>query len=296
MIESIKSEKQYFYHYTKAETALDFILKNRNLRLGSYDQTNDPKETKSWKFNFGTNENRDLSKYKMEELSAWLSFELKGKAKLLCFSMDSAPLTGNHLNDIFNRGYCKPRMWAQYGQNHKGVCLVFDRSKLDKLIYERFSHDQILSSSIEYKNRGIAPNLYSADDQQYMINIDHLENVGPEQYVYDHLMAHHKRLFFEKMSDWRDESEWRYVVFSRSSDDLYLEFQDSLVGIMFGDDTDDQAVSDIMELTKGFGLRYMGLKWKNCSPWYDYGNLRYMPGMQNSPWVKSSTGITRNSR
>ena len=87
------------------------------------------------------------------------------------------------------------------------------------------------------------------------------------------------------MTDWRDESEWRCVVFSDSEDDLYLDIKDIIYGIMFGENKDERMIQKIMEQTESWRLKYMGLKWKNCSPWYDYGNLRYLPGIKNSPWV-----------
>ena len=88
------------------------------------------------------------------------------------------------------------------------------------------------------------------------------------------------------MSDWRDENEFRYVVFSKTRNSLYLKFHDSLVGIIFGENTDEKDIQNIMTLTEPLGIKYMGLKWKNCSPWYDYGNLRYISGIKNSPWNK----------
>ena len=285
MIENITSPNQYVCHYTKAATAIQFILKDKRLLLGNYNKTNDPKESKNWEFNLGTNEERSLSKYNMKELSASLSSNLKNKTKIACFSMDTGPLSGNHLKDIFNRGFCKPRMWAQYCEKHTGVCLVFDHQKLINKIKESFEDGYlVLQGSVIYKNRNIVPNLYSADDQQYMINVDRLDKVGMEAYTLDHLMSHYKRLFFEKMMDWRDETEWRCVIFSETIDEVYIDIQDSLTGIIFGDCTEEKDIKAIMDMSKSLDLKYIGLKWKNCSPWYDYGNLRSIPGIENSPW------------
>jgi len=285
MIENITSSSQYLYHYTRADIALDYIIRNHTLQFGSYTGTNDPKESKFWEFDLGTNEERDLGKYRMAELSEWLSLALKGKTKLACFSMDANGLSGDHMRDIFKRGFCKPRMWAQYADKHSGVCFVFSREKLTKIIEDQFSKDKlVLSGPITYKNRNILRNLYNPDDQQYTINVDYLTKIGREAYVEAHLKMHYSRLFFEKMEDWKDESEWRYVIFSQADESLYLNYKDSLVGIMFGEKTDEKTIQDIMDVTESWGLRYMGLKWKNCSPWYDYENLRYIPGIKNSPW------------
>ena len=101
----------------------------------------------------------------------------------------------------------------------------------------------------------------------YTINVDYLKRLGKAEYVRYHLMTNYKRLFFEKMQDWRDECEFRWVVFDkRTSGHLFLNFEDSLVGIVFGESSDDSEIGEIKEMTSGMGLEYMALKWKNCSP------------------------------
>ena len=93
-------------------------------------------------------------------------------------------------------------------------------------------------------------------------------------------MTHYKRFFFEKMSDWRDEREFRWVVLEKqTSGDLFLRFEDALVGIVFGDDSDESEIGEIMKMTSDVNLEYIGLKWKNCSPWYDFENPKYFRKM-----------------
>ena len=41
---------RYVYHYTSRDTALQHILATGKIRLGSLSKTNDPHETKSWRF------------------------------------------------------------------------------------------------------------------------------------------------------------------------------------------------------------------------------------------------------
>ena len=75
------------------------------------------------------------------------------------------------------------------------------------------------------------------------------------------------------MTDWGNEAEWRLVVYAKQADqELYLHFNDSLVGLVFGEETPDASVDAMMALTPS--SVHLGLKWKNCSPWYDYANPR----------------------
>lgn len=280
MIENIKSHDTFLYHYTPAPVAINYILKDRRLRLGRYTTTNDPKEVKSWEFDIGTNRDLDLGKYQMAKESAWLSKELKSRARTACFCQDTGPLTGNHLADIFQRGYCKPRMWAQYAANHTGMCLVFDKVKLDLTLRTKIPEGRvIMSGPVKYINRGIARDLWR--DQAYMINADVLEEVGRDVYATYHLETHYKTFFFEKMTDWANESEWRWVVFAGSEDEeIFIEYEDTLVGVVFGDGANKEDIRAAMSLCRPHGVRCVGLKWKNCSPWYDFGNLLYL----RQPW------------
>lgn len=180
---------------------------------------------------------------------------------------------------------CKPRMWAQYAEKHTGLCLVFNKASLTSAIQKQLgSVKRLFSGRVEYIDRSILRNL--DEDQQYVINIDALEDLGIDRFTELHLEKNYHRFFFEKMTDWRDECEWRWVAVASSDQDLYVAFGTALVGIMFGEDTPDEGVREVMNQTEGLGLRYMGLRWKNCSPWYDYGNLRYVPGIKNSPWAR----------
>jgi len=294
MIEGVTDSKQYLYHYTKSSTAIDHILKHRTLRFNSYSSTNDPKETKTWQFDLGTNEQRDLSRYDMQKESESLSQFLKGRTRLLCFCQDASTLSGNHLSDMSKRGYCKPRMWAQYCDNHMGVCLVFDKQALTaEITHQVASSHPIVSGPVEYVDHDMFDPPF--EKQPYVINIDALEDLGREEYARLHLEKHVKRLFFEKMTDWQNECEWRWVVFSNTRDDLYVKFRSSLVGLMFGTDTSDKTIESMMNMLKPLEVQYMKLKWKNCNPWYAYGDLRFLPGIENSPWSETLRRPSRES-
>lgn len=271
MIVGVTDSEKYLYHYTSAETAINAILKNRTLMFSTYTETNDPKERKGWLFDFGTNEQRDLGIYMQTEQSGWLSGAFKSKTLLACFTRDEGALTGNHISDIALRGFCKPRMWAQYGGKHKGVCLVFSRERLHQLIDEQFSSDYLIASGpVKYVDRSVMNNL---NEQQYTIDVDLLENVGRDTYFKMHLRAHYRRLFFEKMTDWRGENEWSWIVFSEAAEPLFLNFKDALVGVFFGEEATLEHRKQIRQLNHGKGVEHMRLNWKNCSPWYDYAEL-----------------------
>jgi Protein of unknown function (DUF2971) len=120
--------------------------------------------------------------------------------------MDMDPLMGNHLDDFFHRGFHKPRMWTQYADQHRGVCLIFDRTKLAKAIENQLSEGQIrMTGPVEYVNRSILPQLSVAEP--FTIDIDALESVRRTAYPQLHLQRLYKVLFFEKMVDCKHGTE-----------------------------------------------------------------------------------------
>lgn len=286
MIHGVINSEKYVYHYTSIEVAYNYILKDQTIKLGRYSLTNDPKEYRDWDFSIGTNRGKDLGTYHMGELSRWLSDALKQTTKLVCFATDTGPLNGDITHqDLYRRGFSKPRMWAQYGDRHRGVCLVFDKAALHKEILAQVPLGaDVRSGKVNYVDAPLLRTFGAPDP--YQINVDVLDDVGRTAYVALHLKTYGTHLFFEKSSDWRDECEYRWVVGTDDDDDLFVRFGDSLVGIMFGDDTPEKVVQDIMGITANRDLSFMGMKWRNSSPWYDMANLRYVTGIQNTAWAK----------
>lgn len=271
MFQFQKNSGQYLYHYTKIETAIEFIIKDKALRFSRFDSTNDPKESKDWLFSLGTNQNRDLSGYNHEKLSKLISDRIKTTTQLLCFSRDKE-LTGNHMVDISKRGFCKPRMWAQYGGNHTGVCLIFDFKMLSQEISDNFSNTTWLAANVIYKDRLLAE---IQVDPAYTIGVDEIEKWGEEEYAFSHSQQYAKRLFFEKGSDWKNEDEYRWVLFDRS-EQIYFNYRNSLKGIMFGEYCSRNDISEVVNLTRNEGIKFQKLKWRNCAPWYDFGQIEWV--------------------
>lgn len=266
MFIGVSEPNKYIYHYTSLDIAENHVLPNKNLKFSRYQNTNDPKERKEWFFSPSTNENRVLDKYTSEYLSGVLSPALKGRTHVLCFSTDGS-LSGDHIQDTPNRGFCMARMWAQYGDKHKGVCLVYNNGALSDSIHSQLIDKTYRDQRVKYVDRLLSE---ITIEPAYMVNVDCLEDWGHDFYAYSHGQKYVERLYFEKALDWAGEREYRWVVFD-SEEDIYINTETSLVGIMFGAEVESASIKRIIDLTKSYTLFYQQLKWRNCTPWYDFG-------------------------
>jgi hypothetical protein len=259
------------YHYTDLKKGRE-ILQTRKFKFGSITNTNDPKEKREWKFTPHTNGGFDLSKVDTNELSDELSRALKQNTKVGCFCRDRQPLSGDHTRDIFLRGWSKPRMWAQYAGKHTGVCLVFDRQLLDKAVCKTFGfYSRNYRGNVSYINRSVVFDGIG----DFAADMDAIQELGFERYAAAHFHAFVGPLFFEKMQDWRDEDEFRWIVADDDGNDKFVDIAASLVGIVYGDSTGQEDIKSTIDITADLNLTHMAIRWSNSSPWYDFLNPLY---------------------
>lgn len=258
----------YLYHYTKVEVVINYILRSRTLRIGSLRSTNDPKESKDWVFNYALGgESPGVEETNIAGNA--IANYIKDNSRVICFSKDKNCIGINPLNQIFSRGFAKPRMWAQYGANHAGVCLIFNKNILEIKMIEQFGgpRNEIYNGSVRYVNRSIVDDIASS---AYTVNYPCYKELGLVEYTRRHLYTHCRRLLFEKSADWHSEDEYRWVVVSDDMGDLYLKFDDALVGIVFGEATSEHDISQIVNMAKGGGVQFEKMEWKNCTPWLSF--------------------------
>ena len=255
------NNNEFLYHYTdNKKCAIDEIIKSHCLKFGSFDRSNDPREFK--RFNLFISHHGQ--KNHLDNLSEIISEELHGKVRTACFSLDGTMPPERGQIDIFWRGFAKPRMWAQYADCHNGVCLAFSRRKLDERIRAELNkYDIIFGGAVVYKNRGFITNFL---DDEYNINYSDFNAFGKNEYIKLHIIKHYKKLYFEKMSDWKDESEWRWVVVQKDKCDILINIDDSLSGIFFGEKTSDDIAKKIIDETTSLGIIYKWITWTNGSP------------------------------
>lgn len=221
------SNKELLFHYTKLDTALFHILPSQKLLLNPFAFTNDIYETDvrlSEILNVGSGDG-----------IYWYLKE--NKIKILCLVHDGKV-----------RGFDNQLMWSFYGEKYQGVCLIFDKKKLLKCFKNDFGNYG-RRNKIHYKLKELKP--YSNPEG---LNITGF--LGKDYYVrnftYDK-NSHKiwkilkktnlvKDIFFRKTKQWIAEYEYRFLVFDENqptsltlnTENLYLNYMDSLVGVVVG--------------------------------------------------------------
>lgn len=150
---------------------------------------------------------------------------LKNNTRIISFSSDDKCL---QLDSNGRNGYGHPRLWAQYGENHKGICLLFSKEKITKTINTKLT---------PYKNKWVQAIDYipqSVEKCKERITITPNETKD----LYQFFINNYEQIFFTKMKDWESESESRAVVFpvEENNEDLYIPIEESIRGIIVGVD------------------------------------------------------------
>ena len=216
MIPENFNNKDTVFHYCKTKTAIEHILFNREIRLSPRNNSNDPIENISFKISESiaiTDNNIEARTKKASiELNKNLSKKL-GSIKQACFCRNNNSKKGT--NEQY--GFLKPRMWDQYGDNYKGVCIAFDKKKLLK------NQKIKLKGKIKYLT-------YSDLDRDYLeIDRNALDKRG-SQYS-NELMNYANKLLLRKHIDYQDEREYRICVFGKNKYE-YINIENSINGLI----------------------------------------------------------------
>jgi hypothetical protein len=260
---NVKSDDLFIYHYTRATTATEHILKSGRIRLSSFIGTNDPREYKCWEFGFRTNGTFDRE-FDDLAIGREVSRLVKSNCYLLCLTRDDTSSVGMGVDKIYGRGFCRSRMWAQYAENHKGVCLVFDRVALRDSIKSAIAETcTFYCGPVGYRNRSQAPRLAASP---FILDYDAFLRDGLSRMSSMHVQRYHQELFFEKSLDWADEREYRYFVMAEDSRELFIPIEKALLAIVVGDNMTGDAENEAVRISRERRLNVGKLNWKSGVP------------------------------
>lgn len=253
------------YHYTKVSTVIEFILRNREIRFNSLRNTNDPLEFEDFCMSIGSTPDsppEDVDRVSRE--GTRLLEIVKKVCKVCCFSCDYDLKPNDYdSSHIFVKGYCLPRMWSQYGENHFGVCVIFSRSKLQKhatntrAIHIPGGTDfSLFAKEVKYDNE--LPGLWEALTLEY----DLVKDKSAETMLEKNLDP----LLFTKYKNYEHEQEYRIVLHSsrfQNNDIEDIDFGDAIEGIILGTRFKSAYLPSIRKFTDELGIPVFKMSWFN---------------------------------
>lgn len=223
---------------------------------------NDPRETKQWYLQVLHNPEDKTSVEEMMESGTLL----KKNIKLCCFTGDNFEKMNR--SGLVGRGFCHPRMWAQYADNHRGICLMFDKNILTLNIFESLSKfGRILHNKITYSD------LHDhIDEIAFRLHKDSVNDRGMEKVINEMQHKFYHSYFFKKNSDWQDEDEYRFVLLDSNDGFRSFSIAKALRGIVLGLDFPDVykecikpfAIKNEIEV---FNLDYYGQEYNTFKAW-----------------------------
>lgn len=254
----IGDPNKYLYHYTTSNVALEHILVNAELRFSPLFNTNDPKESKDWEFSYRLDSNNRDAEF--PRIAHLLKDELQQHCKVVCFTRDDPKKFESGYSLIIHRGYCRPRMWAQYAENHTGICLVFDKQKLNDSIVSQLNFlGDIYQGPIKYKD-------FVGNSDAFSLDCSKINKLGVERYIKYHIKKYLKPLIFEKQVDWKSELEFRWAFISSSVTYEYFSIGEAICGVVLGDDFPENRISEILKYARLFRVPVIQLDWRNGYP------------------------------
>jgi hypothetical protein len=203
----------HLYHYTKLTTAIEHILPSMSLRTNFLSQMNGPKENQRWTFG-GINipyEALYPDSSSMEPNAAHFECqyrfgeEIKSKVQATCFVYSDE-----------HKGYQNEMMWAQYAENHRGICLELDS---DLFLKENSHLDIFKFEDINYKPK-----------KKPWINWN--GNMSKDENFDQLIQWNYGNLFLSKSHYWEKEYEKRLLILA--DDYCYLNIKKSLTGVYYG--------------------------------------------------------------
>jgi hypothetical protein len=193
---------------------------------------NDARESKEWQ---PAGALVAAGAYTTAEMNTRLDDVLRRGARLLALTTDRQPVVGADPHSLFHRGWGRGPLWAHYGHQHEGVCLVLDPVAINEAI------DGLPPNGTRYRTWG---RIKYVDES---IRIDLVGTFHDElalDRALEELLSTRwtiSGLHMTKNTDWAYETELRIAVaeIGLPADELdtplMVPMQDTLKAVIFGD-------------------------------------------------------------
>lgn len=238
-------DNRNLYHFTSAKIAIDYILKNNEIRFSNLYNLNDPKESRSWPFKIYDEIDSSTFTKVTNDLFNQIDDYIKKTWFVACFKEEFD--VDKNDDDSMKRAFYDMRMWAQYGDNHKGVCLIFDH---DKFISSLNKDEKVIHFEGKINYLETRPQILP---DPFRLSYRRLSSGNLCDYIDEISFIYNRLFFFTKFASWRDENEYRVVIHKKNCDKEYFfhPLDDSISGVIVGNSISDKDLNAILDIAKG---------------------------------------------
>jgi hypothetical protein len=182
---------------------------------------------------------------------------LKERVKVLCLTEDDR-LERDEETAVFGRGFAHPRLWEHYADDHRGVCLCFDRDTLCRMVAEGIAGD-VHHGPVTYVDRDIAP-------AALRLLLERTRGLPAEDAIRAHFEEHRDEFFFTKLRDWETEVEYRFVTLTGDEGPILVPIRNSLRAVIIGEEVDTHYLPALSQLCDDAGVEIHRIRWQHGRP------------------------------
>jgi Protein of unknown function (DUF2971) len=253
---SFHERRDLLAHYTTAEVAFEHVLPEQRLRMSPYRHMRDPAENKD--LLVGTAFHGDPPDAETAWLAAVAAIKtIRDGCRVLSLTDDAEDVPDN-----FGSCWARPRMWEQYADTHRGVCLVFDQPRLERALREQFNElGPFYLDRVRYTTAGIAESA-----TRNIIDDRIFDPAQRATAVAEYIERHHDDFFFLKSDDFETEHEYRAVLMWSAAEYAHVGYRDALVTVMVGERFPRWQLSGAREVCEEAGVTLSRMHWEHGRP------------------------------
>jgi hypothetical protein len=94
--------------------------------------------------------------------------------------------------------------------------------------------------------------------------------IGAEEYARGYVARNFHDIYFKKDIDFRDESEYRFVIVSPQRSIEYVDISDSIKGVIVGYKAATSQAAHIADSCKELSIEVSRMTWESGFPWLEY--------------------------
>jgi len=202
------------FHFTNRITFMEKIIPNNCFLLNQLKNTNDPQEYRNYEFEPTTSLSiKDL--LFLCEIQNEINNYFKNYLQIGCFC--------SYKKGELRNTWLKPKLWSDFGDGHKGVCLIFSKKSI-QLELNNLDLFHGLKDVSYYYNTSMLPSP----------EIDLYKKLGNLKFC-NQFIKNNIGIVFQKDIDYEIENECRCYAISENNHRIELDLQKILKGIIIGD-------------------------------------------------------------